>query len=150
MTRIAIRLSNSLREILEVRAHAKKIPLSEFIRQSLEKQTSGDIEIQNELVDTLGQLRSEILNIKREVNIFSSMFIYWLRFYFTLAGQEFDAIPEGAARQVQFKKGDERRDKFLAMYKRDNTNMRTLFEQLFADFLTEEQGTKSSDIPEKK
>ena len=33
MTRIAIRLSDSLREILEVRAHAKKIPLSEFIRQ---------------------------------------------------------------------------------------------------------------------
>lgn len=142
--RITLRLTDKVQEIVELRANQRKISVSEFVRECLEQETMGDIEIQNELISTLGQLRSEILNIKREVNVFTSMFIYWLRFYFTLAGQEFDAIPEGSARQVQFKKGDERRDKFLAMYKRDNRHMRTLFEQLFADFMTESQ-TETED-----
>lgn len=138
MKTLGIRVSDELNDVLEKRAASRKIPVSELVRDCIDKQLNLDLDIQNELMVTLGSFRTDLMNVKREMDIFSSMFLYWLRFYFTLSADSFDEIPEGVARQMAFQKGDDRRDKFISMYKRDNPHLQTLFEQLFADFAMKE------------
>ncbi|MCR5401898.1 MAG: ribbon-helix-helix protein, CopG family [Treponema sp.] len=138
MKTLGIRVSDDMIDVLEKISAARKIPVSEIVRECIDKQLNTDLDIQNELMVTLGTFRSELMNVKREVNVFSSLFVYWLRFYFTLSAESFDEIPEGVARHMAFQKGDDRRDKFLAMYKRDNPHLHNLFEQLFADYAIKE------------
>ncbi len=124
---------------LETKAKTKKTTVPRLISQYVKKSLENDLEIQNELVSTLGNFKNEILNAKREVRVLSSMFTYWLRFYFTLSAQDFETLPEGAARRIAFQDGDIRRDKFIAMFRKSKENQISLVEQLYEDAKKEEK-----------
>ena len=136
---LTVRVDDEFYEVLEIKAKNKKTSISELVRNVIEDDLEKDIDFHNEIISTFGLFKSDLLNLKREMNVFSSMFMYWLRFYFTLSGQDFDSIPEGKPREIAFEKGEERRDKFLQLYKRENKQMKSLFEQLFADYAVKEK-----------
>lgn len=145
--KLSIRFKSELYEEIKARCAAKHTTESEFIRSCVEKQLGSDLEIQNELVSTIGNFRSELFGVKREIKIFSNLFVYWLKYYFTLSGADFDALPDGGAKTLAFGKGEARRNKFIEMYKLENKEYKALFEQIFADFMTEKQNPQE---PEKK
>lgn len=137
--RCSVRFKNELYEEIKARAAVKNITESEFIRKCVESQLASDLEMQDELVATIGSFKSELLNVKREVKIFSSMFVYWLKYYFTLSGSEFDELPDGDVKKLAFAKGEIRKNKFVEMYKKENKSYKSIYEQIVADFLTEKE-----------
>ncbi len=141
-----VRFDIELFEQLETKAKTKKTTVPKLIRKYVKDALEHDVEIQSELVSTMGNFRNEILNVKREVRVFSSMFTFWLRYYFTLSAQDFETLPQGAARTIAFQGGDERRRKFLAMFKKSKEIQSTLIEQLYEDEKKENKITPQEEI----
>ena len=137
--RCSIRFTAECYEEIKARAAARKISESEFVRKCVEKQLSSDLEIQDELVATIGSFKGELMNVKREIKVFSGMFVYWLKYYFALSGSDFDELPDGEAKRIAFQKGEARKNKFVDMYKKDNKSYKSIYEQIVADFMTEKE-----------
>lgn len=122
---------------IRLRAGNLGITCNEFIRQACKDYMEKDLKVENALISSLERIESSLNHTTKKVDIFNSVFLYWLKFYFAFSSADFDNLPSREAQNQKLDKGENKRNIFLKWYKRDNQHMLNIYESLLGDFLLE-------------
>jgi|GEM_PF-6839460 len=109
---------------------------SELIRSAITEYLTRDINIHSQELGAIESLRSDIKSIDKKLDLFSSLWIYWLRFYFCYVPQFKPQSQE--AEDTFFAKGEKMKEDMLSNFKKSFKNSPRLIEILLADYLVKE------------
>ncbi|MGN0731887.1 MAG: hypothetical protein ACI4MA_08300 [Treponema sp.] len=129
-----LRLEKEFLTQIEEKAALEKMSATEFIEYAIKKELYSDINIQNELLAKFELMHSDINRVSKNLDVLASIFLYYLKYYFSIEKAEIDNIsPE--MRNAVFEQGEKRRNSFIANFKKENRHLKSLFEVLLADYL---------------
>ena len=134
MERKELRLEKEFLTQIEEKAALEKMSATEFIEYAIKKELYSDINIQNELLAKFELMHSDINRVSKNLDVLASIFLYYLKYYFSIEKAEIDNIsPE--MRNAVFEQGEKRRNSFITNFKKENRHLKSLFEVLLADYL---------------
>ena len=102
-----IRVDNDLRKVVDIKAAQMHLSCGELIRRALKEYLYKDSNISNELLSTVQGLKKDLESQKRRLELHSSMFLYYLRFFFAFNEDIIKDIPNEMRKQF-FDRGEKR------------------------------------------
>ena len=104
-----LRLEKEFLTQIEEKAALEKMSATEFIEYAIKKELYSDINIQNELLAKFELMHSDINRVSKNLDVLASIFLYYLKYYFSIEKAEIDNIsPE--MRNAVFEQGEKRRN----------------------------------------
>ena len=137
-----IRVDNDLRKVVDIKAAQMHLSCGELIRRALKEYLYKDQNISNELLSTVQGLKKDLESQKRRLELHSSMFLYYLRFFFAFNEDIIKDIPNEMRKQF-FDRGEKRRDDFINLFRNQKISRTNYLELLLGEFLAESVENKN-------
>ena len=137
-----IRVDNDLRKVVDIKAAQMHLSCGELIRRALKEYLYKDSNISNELLSTVPGLQKDLESQKRRLELHSSMFLYYLRFFFAFNEDIIKDIPNEMRKQF-FDRGEKRRDDFINLFRNQKISRTNYLELLVGEFLAESVENKN-------
>lgn len=137
-----IRVDNDLRKVVDIKAAQMHLSCGELIRRALKEYLYKDSNISNELLSIVQGLKKDLESQKRRLELHSSMFLYYLRFFFAFNEDIIKDIPNEMRKQF-FDRGEKRRDDFINLFRNQKISRTNYLELLLGEFLAESVENKN-------
>lgn len=134
---ISFKINKELLKALETKCRAEQITKTEMCAIALEKELYKDVNLYNELLGTSQEIIRIQNRIEKKFDIYSSMFVYFLKYFFTAHMAELNKENVGSL-NAAFAIGEEKKEKFLKNFKLENKQMTNIIESLLADYIAQE------------
>ncbi len=136
---LSFRALKSMELQIKSRAALEGCSQSDLIRSAISEYLGRDLNIHAQMSGAIESLRSDIKFLDKKTELGNSLFLYWLKYYFTFTKGISDIPSE--ERKALIEAGERRQQVMLDSFRKDmKRNERTLLEILLADYLAEEQG----------
>jgi hypothetical protein len=134
---ITFRVSETMENQIKSRAALEGCSPSDLIRSAISEYLGRDLNIHAQMSGATESLRSDIKFLDKKTELGNSLFLYWLKYYFTFTKGISDIPSE--ERKALIEAGERRQRVMLESFKKDmKRNSQTLLEILLADYLAEE------------
>lgn len=134
--KFTIRITERLYSEIKERALLEGCNPSELVRGAVKDYLTRDLKIQSQVLGAVESLRSDIKYVDKKTELFSSLWMYWLQYYFTFT-KGFGDLPADQ-RKVLIEAGKRRQKTMIDSYKKDMKAQPALIEVLLADYLGQE------------
>lgn len=129
-----LRLDGNTRQRLNGRAKLENATASEVVRNAIAEYLDKDISWQGQMEGRFQSLMNEVQVLKKEVRLFSSLWIHWTEFYFTYTKSM--AELNDAQRQQLVQEGKRRSQLMIESFKKQIKDKKPgLVESLIAEYL---------------
>jgi hypothetical protein len=131
-----LRIPDEMRLQINSRAALEGCTPSELIKGAITEYLTKDINIQAQELGVLEALRGQLNFLDKKTELLSSLWLFWLKYYFALT-KGFGDIPQEVIDE-QFKKGEYRKNMMIKDYKEKMKKQPSFLETLLADYLGKE------------
>lgn len=132
-----LRIDGNTRQRLDAKAQLEDCSASETVRNAIAEYLDKDTDWQGQMEGNMARIFKEIQGIKKEIQLFSELWIHWTEFYFTYTrslGEMTDA-----QRQLLVQEGKRRSQLMLESFKKVMRERKpSLVESMLADYLVED------------
>lgn len=134
---INFRIPMQLKKDIDGKAKSENLNNTEFIVKALNNEVYKDINIHNAELGTLQEILRIEKNIERKIDVFSNIFIYFLKYFFAIHTKELEDKNVHNLNDL-FDKGEVRKNTFIKNFRKENKNVVSILETVLADYITEE------------
>lgn len=135
---VSFKINRELNKVLEQKAKLEQMTKTNLCEIALEKELYKDVNIQNELLGSNQEIIKTINRLEKKFDVYTSMFIYFLKFFFTAHKEEFNREKIGDI-NTAFNIGEEKKNNFISLFKQENKHMTNIIEALLADYIIQEE-----------
>ncbi|MBO5690319.1 MAG: hypothetical protein J6R96_00475 [Spirochaetaceae bacterium] len=132
-----LRIDGNTRQRLDAKAQLEDCSASETVRNAIAEYLDKDTDWQGQMEGNMARIFKEIQGIKKEIQLFSELWLHWTEFYFTYTrslGEMTDA-----QRQLLVQEGKRRSQLMLESFKKVMRERKpSLVESMLADYLVED------------
>ena len=132
-----LRIDGNTRQRLDAKAQLEDCSASETVRNAIAEYLDKDTDWQGQMEGNMTRIFKEIQGIKKEIQLFSELWLHWTEFYFTYTrslGEMTDA-----QRQLLVQEGKRRSQLMLESFKKVMRERKPgLVESMLADYLVED------------
>ena len=132
-----LRIDGNTRQRLDAKAQLEDCSVSETVRNAIAEYLDRDTDWQGQIEGNMTRIFKEIQGIKKEIQLFSELWLHWTEFYFTYTrslGEMTDA-----QRQLLVQEGKRRSQLMLESFKKVMREKKPgLVESMMADYLVED------------
>ena len=132
-----LRIDGNTRQRLDAKAQLEDCSASETVRNAIAEYLDKDTDWQGQMEGNMARIFKEIQGIKKEIQVFSELWLHWTEFYFTYTrslGEMTDA-----QRQLLVQEGKRRSQLMLESFKKVMREKKPgLVESMMADYLVED------------
>lgn len=132
-----LRIDGNTRQRLDAKAQLEDCSASETVRNAIAEYLDKDTDWQGQMEGNMARIFKEIQGIKKEIQLFSELWLHWTEFYFTYTrslGEMTDA-----QRQLLVQEGKRRSQLMLESFKKVMRERKPgLVESMLADYLVED------------
>lgn len=132
-----LRIDGNTRQRLDAKAQLEDCSVSETVRNAIAEYLDRDTDWQGQIEGNMARIFKEIQGIKKEIQVFSELWLHWTEFYFTYTrslGEMTDA-----QRQLLVQEGKRRSQLMLESFKKVMREKKPgLVESMMADYLVED------------
>ena len=132
-----LRIDGNTRQRLDAKAQLEDCSVSETVRNAIAEYLDRDTDGQGQIAGNMARIFKEIQGIKKEIQVFSELWLHWTEFYFTYTrslGEMTDA-----QRQLLVQEGKRRSQLMLESFKKVMRERKPgLVESMLADYLVED------------
>ena len=132
-----LRIDGNTRQRLDAKAQLEDCSASETVRNAIAEYLDKDTDWQGQMEGNMTRIFKEIQGIKKEIQLFSELWLHWTEFYFTYTrslGEMTDA-----QRQLLVQEGKRRSQLMLESFKKVMREKKPgLVESMMADYLVED------------
>lgn len=132
-----LRIDGNTRERLEAKAKLEDASASETVRNAIAEYLDRDTDWQGQLEGNFSKMFRELQTLKREIQVFTELWLHWTEFYFTYTRSLGDMTD--AQRQLLVQEGKRRAQLMTESFKKALREKKPgLVESILADYLVEE------------
>ena len=167
MARINIRIPKDLCENIKALCKIQNLSFNEYVGKILYKSIEEKVDVNLQLITAISSLRQDVKHFKTDFDLYTMIFMQYLKYWFSfehLKFEDYDNFNEKVVRyenesdedfnerveadnqkfyefiEKLFETGNRRiNESFIPNLKRENTNIKSIFENLAADYLQEEK-----------
>lgn len=134
-----LRVDGNTRQRLEAQAQLEDTSSSEIARNAIAEYLDKDCAWQGQIEGNFSRIFKDIQSLKREIQMFSELWIHWTEFYFTYT-RSFGGDMTDAQKQLLVQEGKRRSQLMLESFKKGLRDRKPgLVESMLADYLVEEE-----------
>lgn len=138
ITRFTFRLPRGIDQDLSKRAAFENLSKSELCLNYIRNELYKDVNIENAQLGALQELLTLSHKLEKKLDVFSNIFIYYLKYFFATHAKELDKDIVGNINELM-EKGEINKDIFIKNFKTKNNHMTSLIESLLADFIAQDK-----------
>ena len=132
-----LRIDGNTRQRLDAKAQLEDCTASETARNAIAEYLDKDTAWQGQMEGNFSRLFKDIQSLKREIQMFSELWLHWTEFYFTYT-RSLGEMGE-AQRQILVQEGKRRAQLMVESFKKGlNERKPGLVESMLADYLVED------------
>lgn len=132
-----LRIDGNTHKRLISKAQLEDSTVSEMTRNAITEYLDKDTNWQGQIEGNFSRLFKDVQSLKREIQIFSELWLHWTEFYFTYTRSLGDMSE--AQRQLLVQEGKRRAQLMLESFKKGlNERKPGLVESMLADYLVED------------
>lgn len=132
-----LRIDGNTRQRLDTKARLEDCTASETVRNAIAEYLDKDTDWQGQMEGNFSRLFKDVQSLKREIQMFSELWLHWTEFYFTYT-RSLGEMGE-AQRQLLVQEGKRRSQLMVESFKKGlNERKPGLVESMLADYLVED------------
>ncbi len=132
-----LRIDGNTRQRLDAKAQLEDCSASETVRNAIAEYLDKDTDWQGQMEGNMARIFKEIQGIKKEIQLFSELWLHWTEFYFTYT-RSLGEMTDGQ-RQLLVQEGKRRSQLMLESFKKVMRERKpSLVESMLADYLVED------------
>lgn len=132
-----LRIDGNTRDRLVAKAQLEDVSASETVRNAITEYLNKDTDWQGQMEGNFSRLFKDVQSLKREIQMFSELWLHWTEFYFTYTRSLGDMSE--AQRQLLVQEGKRRTQLMVESFKKGmNERKPGLVESMLADYLVED------------
>lgn len=134
--RLCIRIPLQLYQDIKTKTALEQTTVTDYVSKAIRNEVYKDVNITNAQLGALQEIISMNKNLDRKLDLFSNLFIYYIKSFFATHKTELD----NPAKQNEdlFRYGEGWKNKFIKNFKIENKNVQSILESVLADYLIEE------------
>lgn len=136
LTQLSIRVDRNTWNAIIEKTLIKKCTKTDYVIEAIKNDLTKDVNLENQQLGMLNEIYTSIKNNTRKLDIFSSLFLYFIKFFFAIHNENLKLMED---KNDIFKEAEKARESFLKFYKLENKRTLTVVDALLNDFIIQDK-----------